>query len=120
MIIWEGIDRRKFPRAYYACAVKISGKNNTLRYDAITENVGAGGVCLTFNREFELFETAEVELKLSDGDAVRAKGTIVWVIRVAHPGVKDEHVYDIGIEFTEISKEDKKKLEALVDKLLSA
>lgn len=120
MNIWAGIDKRKFPRVNYKCLIKITDRGREELFEAFTENIGAGGLCVVLGKEFDLFKTADIELHIFDNESpLKCKGTIVWVIRrsLSESGAYE---YDIGIEFTEISESDKKRISVLVEDILSA
>lgn len=120
MMLWEGIDKRSFPRAKYRCLVRISGHHKEKVFDTFTENIGGGGICVVLGKEIDLFKTAELEIFLTEKDPpVCCKGTIVWVIRRRVGKQPDAHEYDTGIEFTDISDMDKVRITDLVDNLLT-
>jgi hypothetical protein len=119
---WEGMDRRKFPRVMYPCMVKVISSDKP--QDPIlthTENIGQGGLCVTLKYEIKLFTPAELEVDLIDiEEHIRPKGKVVWVVRRKAVEEIKPMFYDIGVEFTEISKHDQdclsKTLQLLIDK----
>jgi len=117
-MMWEGIDKRKFPRVKYRCKLRIAEKGKEEVFDTFTENIGAGGICVTLVKEFDLFKSAKLELSMSEGKVITCDGTIVWVIRRKGPD-KEGNEYDIGIEFIDISDEDRQAIVRLVDELSS-
>ncbi len=119
-MFWEGINQRKFPRARYKCRIMVSGKDLDPAVDASTENIGSGGICVVLEDRFELFEDVALEIYLDDGKKpVNCTGMVVWVVK-RHPKTVDQKaLYDMGIEFLNICREDKKRIEKLVDKLLT-
>jgi len=51
MTYWEGLNRRKFPRANYPCLVVIrEGKEKNIILTH-TENIGIGGVCIALKKK---------------------------------------------------------------------
>ena len=119
---WEGMDRRKFPRVMYPCMVKvISSDGPPLQFLTHTENIGLGGLCVTLKNEIKLFTAVEMEIDLLDiGEHITAKGKVVWNVRRKPVEKIKPMFYDIGIEFTEISKRDqgflRDTLQVLIDK----
>lgn len=119
---WEGIDRRKFPRVMYPCLIKIrtpESKDDTILTH--TENIGLGGLCFTIKNEMKLFMPVEMEIDLLDLDEhISPKGKVVWNVRRKSIEKVKPLFYDIGIEFTEISKRDQERLrvnlQLLIDK----
>ena len=119
---WEGMDRRKFPRVMYPCLVKVISSDGTqgpiLTH---TENIGLGGICITLKREIKLFTPVELEVDLLDVDEhIKPKGKVVWNVRRKAIETVKPMFYDIGIEFSELSKSDNDRLRAdlqmLIDK----
>jgi Tfp pilus assembly protein PilZ len=122
MMYWEGINQRKFPRAQYRCKITVVGKVHSLCEDTYTENIGAGGICLILEKPFELFEDVALELFIEDNNktSINCTGTVVWVVK-KHPQKNDQKTrFDTGVEFLNISREDKKRILNLVEKLLSS
>jgi Tfp pilus assembly protein PilZ len=121
MIMWEGVDKRQFPRIKHKCLMRVSDHGKDEIFDTYTENIGAGGICVVLSREFDLFKTASIELNVDDsGVPIVCKGTIVWVIRRRIGDSSDKYEYDIGVEFTDIAEDDRLKIEDLVGEVLGA
>lgn len=117
--MWEGIDKRRFPRIKHRCMIRVSGYGKEKVFDTFTENIGAGGICVVLDREVDLFKNAKLELYLTDKDSpISCKGTIVWVIRRRLGSQGKAIEYDVGIEFIDISDMDRKRISGLVDSLL--
>ena len=113
--MWQGIDQRRFPRAKYQCTVKLTQEGGTTTTSAVTENIGLGGVCVLLEKGLDIFSPVELELTLSDGKLpLKVKGTIVWVVRRRE--LKKGPCFDTGVEFSELSPEDKARLEAEIAK----
>ncbi|OGX36287.1 MAG: hypothetical protein A3C36_03085 [Omnitrophica WOR_2 bacterium RIFCSPHIGHO2_02_FULL_52_10] len=124
---WEGLNRRKFPRANYPCLVVIRNqdapddgehdKNSTILTH--TDNIGVGGVCVILKQDLKMFSPVELELDLLDlGDHIRCNGKVVWNIRHQNEGGEKPNFYDIGIEFVDISGQDRSRLEHIINRLV--
>jgi len=119
---WEGMDRRKFPRVMYPCMVKVvSSDGPHPQILTHTENIGQGGLCVILKNEIKLFTPVELEVDLlSINEHITPKGKVVWNVRRKSVEKIKPMFYDIGIEFTEISKRDqdclRETLQLLVDK----
>ena len=89
--------------------------------ETFTENIGAGGICVVLDRDFGLFEVVSLEIHLDDGqEPILCKGTIVWVVK-RHPAKKTEETkYDTGIEFQDITENDRQRINTLVNNILEA
>lgn len=113
--MWQGIDQRKFPRANYECIVKLRQQEGSLEIPSRTENVGLGGVCVILDRGLDIFAPVDLEIRLDDGrPPILAQGTIVWVVRRRQ--VREAPHFDTGVEFSDLSAQDKARLEAMLDK----
>ena len=80
-----------------------------------------GGLCVTLKNEIKLFTPVEMEVDLLDIDEhINPKGKVVWNVRRKSVEKIKPMFYDIGIEFTEISKRDhdrlRENLQLLIDK----
>ncbi|MDE1921434.1 MAG: PilZ domain-containing protein [Candidatus Omnitrophica bacterium] len=117
---WEGIDRRKFPRVLYPCLVKVISADR--RQEALlthTENIGMGGLSVTVKHEIKLFTPMEMEVDLLDlEEHITPKGKVVWNVRRKSIEEIKPMFYDIGIEFTEISKKDHERLRENLQRLI--
>jgi len=120
-MVWEGMSRRKFPRVSYRCLIKMtrSGKQETV--DTFTENIGSGGICVVLEDKCKLFETVSLEIFFDEGeDPVLCEGSVVWIVK-RHPMKRAEKVtYDTGIEFKNISAEDRERITRLVQNILDS
>ena len=74
MMMWEGIDKRKFPRVNYKCLIKVAENGHDEAFAAYTQNIGAGGICVLLDKSVELFKSAVLEITLPDSrDPVKCK-----------------------------------------------
>jgi PilZ domain len=119
---WEGLDRRKFPRVVYPCLVKVKTSRGSLE-DILThtDNIGLGGLSVTVKYEIKLFTPVEMDIDLLDiNEHICPKGKVVWNVRRKSIEENKPMFYDIGIEYTEISKHDqdclRKTLQLLIDR----
>ena len=116
---WEGINRRRFPRANYACVVKVRNKGDSESFKTQTENIGCGGVCVILPKEVKIFSPVEIDLDLNDSrPTVTCDATIVWVIRRSEIKEGVPTVFDIGIEFSNLKNEDKQRIEHIIQECL--
>ncbi len=114
--MWQGINQRKFPRANYQCVVKLKSKNSPSKVSSKTENLGMGGLCVLLEHRLEIFSMVEVELSLEEKKSPTIfQGTVVWVVQRRQ--LKKGSQFDTGIEFNEVSPEQKARLEAVLDQL---
>ena len=119
--MWNGINRRKFPRANYKCTITIKKRLTAKTISTYTENIGAGGICVMLKEDLGLFQGVDLEIILEDtAPPIKSGGTIVWVVKKSEPKQKKgTHLYDTGIEFIDIRPEDRDRISEVVDSILS-
>lgn len=114
--MWDGIDKRKFPRAKYPCRITVKRKDKPDILSAQTENVGIGGICTILPKDLGIFAPVEVQLDLLDSQpTVECDGSIVWIVEKKQD---KSHVFDTGIEFTNLKGRDRDRIQAIVEKIL--
>lgn len=118
---WDGMNRRKFPRANYPCLL-IVRKDHASSPEAMlthTENVGIGGVCVILKKDLKMFTPVELELDLLDTQKhIKCPARIVWVVKRKDDAATKPSFYDTGIEFSNLSKEDERRIDAIVQRLI--
>ena len=116
--MWDGINRRKFPRANYKCLIIIKKRLTAKTLSTQTENIGAGGICVLLKEDLGLFQGVDVELFLDENrPPVKCGGTVVWVVKKSS-AKKSAVIYDTGVEFIDMMPEDREKISELVDEIL--
>ena len=116
--MWDGINRRKFPRAHFPCKIIILSSEHPKSLTTKTENIGCGGVCVVLPKPLKLFSIVGIQLFLEEKSSpIECSGRIVWVVgRKSSKSFKPES-FDTGIEFVDIKEEDIEKIAKLVEKL---
>lgn len=119
---WEGLNRRKFPRVNYPCLVVIRNSADDEKTNVIlthTDNIGVGGVCVALKQNVKMFREVELELDLLDlGEHICCNGKVVWNVQRKNEAPEKPMFFDIGIEFINIAKDDQKRLERIVERLV--
>lgn len=119
--MWNGINRRKFPRAYYKCLITIKKRLTSKCISTHTENIGAGGICVIIKEDLGLFQGVDIEIILEDSrPPIKCGGTIVWVVKKTDPKQKGVYLYDTGIEFIDLRPEDRERISVIVEELLKS
>lgn len=109
--MWQGVDRRKFPRANYPCRVMVLKKGRE-EFSTHTENIGQGGICVILKKGLDRFCPVELVLYLENGHPpLECDGRVVWVVR-------RQEEFDTGIEFLNIKEKDIARIEKVVQKCL--
>ena len=116
---WEGVNRRRFPRANYACVVKVRYKGDSEIFNTQTENIGCGGVCVMLPKDVKIFSPVEIDLDLNDSKPnVTCDATVVWVIRRSEIKEVTPTTFDTGVEFSNLKDEDKQRIEQIIQECL--
>ncbi|MFH1190449.1 MAG: PilZ domain-containing protein [Candidatus Omnitrophota bacterium] len=119
--MWNGINRRRFPRANYKCLISIKKRLTAKTISTHTENIGAGGICVLLKEDLGLFQGVDVELFLGENmPQIKCGGTLVWVVKKADQKQGGSYYYDTGIEFIDIRPEDRDKISEVIDEILKA
>ena len=113
---WEGLNRRQFPRAKYPCMVKVLSHGDAPESILThTENVSNGGICVILRKSLQCFDKVDIEIDLMDGEEhIACWGKAVWVVRRKATDPLKPSWYDIGIEYVDMSSENRKRIERLV------
>jgi len=116
--MWNGVDRRRFPRANYPCVIKIVRKKPYFSISTHTENIGSGGICIILENDLGRFTPVELELTLPNGlEPVRCGGQAVWVVKGRYPGERPPKRYDTGIEFVDLKEDDRKRIGCIIENI---
>jgi hypothetical protein len=103
--MWDGFNKRKFPRVNLECEITIQSTDQAPPLRAITQNVGAGGVAVLLDKSLERFSSCRVRLQLSPKKTVEGEGKVVWIVPTKEPKSSRKR-YDTGIEFMGFSEDD--------------
>jgi len=146
--MWDGVDRREFPRVKYPCLITVR-KETPPSFSILThtENISVGGVRVIIKKKIEIMTEVEVEIDLMDTFTnVTSKGTIAWVKKVSagqkgQPKANDKQIYllkgtiawvkeipatrkgqplryDTGIRFIVLRNKDRERIQKIVNHLL--
>jgi len=117
---WDGLNRRKFPRANYPCLIII--RHNRVGPEAMlthTENIGIGGVCVILKRSIKLFTPVELEVDLLDTNShIKCEGKVVWCVQRRDSIESKPSFYDTGVEFMNIGMKDQQRISEVVNRLM--
>ena len=85
--------------------VEVLWEGNTGRYDARTSDLSLGGCFIDTIGRVTSGERLKFKLRMADEEWIEVEGAVIY----AYPNV------GFGVQFTNISESDKKKLEKLVN-----
>lgn len=109
---WQGIDRRRFPRANYPCKVVVLRSDLRRTFSTHTENISIGGIRVVLSKELPKFCPVQILLYLKDKRSpIECNARIFWAVP------RDAN-FDTGIEFIDIKETDRLRIERVVQECL--
>jgi hypothetical protein len=107
-ILMKKIERRRFPRVmtpvFYRVPRILTAKHPVL-------NLSLVGVRIYSDERLDVGERLDLEFFLPEGTTVEAMGRVVWIKEMS-PG--EEALYDVGLEFVELSEDTLEKLKTVL------
>ncbi|MCM8756760.1 MAG: PilZ domain-containing protein [Candidatus Omnitrophica bacterium] len=103
-------ERRKYPRLNTSVEIEYWVSKEDTFMKTVTKNIGAGGVCIVSEEKIGKDTILFFKIDLSDGKKfIQAKGKVVWSSEFYSSSL-EKIVYNLGIEFIEISDEDRQRI----------
>jgi len=116
--MWDGIDRRRFPRAQYPCRLTIWVRGVPESVLLRTDNIGIGGIAVTIAQELGRFAPVDLDIDLEDQQPhLHCQGRVIWVVKKIDPLRQDGTRFDTGIEFVSLGEDDRKRLQICLEHL---
>jgi hypothetical protein len=111
-MIWQGVNKRRFPRADYPCRVVVLRSDLNETFSTHTENIGMGGICTVLPKELPRFCPVRTIIYIKDGGSpIECNARIVWTV----PSKGD---FDTGVEFIDIKEPDRLRIESIIEQCL--
>lgn len=111
-------ERRKFPRLLLSVGVEYNVINKGVVEPAVTtysKNISVGGICIILLERVELNSVLDLTFSMPDcKQTIKAQGEVVWLREFVIGVNQTIKGYEAGIEFTNISEEDKNKINEYV------
>jgi c-di-GMP-binding flagellar brake protein YcgR len=115
---WDGKEKRRFVRACFPCKIIITKPEEQV-IKTHTEDIGAGGVRVVIEKRLDI--SCLVGLEIYFGlESVKCEGRVVWVLDKRDPVSDASVMFDTGIEFYNISEDDRKVIDNFVNAVISA
>jgi len=117
---WEGLNRRRFPRVKYPCLVTIWYEDGSEKETFLThtQNLGIGGIGLMHDQRLKMQARVSVEIDLMDMEShVRCDSRVVWVVQRKEHDKHKPMIFDVGLEFENLSEDDKRRISGIVQRL---
>ncbi|MFH0877020.1 MAG: PilZ domain-containing protein [Candidatus Omnitrophota bacterium] len=83
----------------------------------VSRNISEGGICLIVYEQLGVGEKIKLDIELPSQKKIAATGRIAWINEFAIGQVQEKR-YDAGIEFLEISPQDREEIKKFVFTLL--
>ena len=100
--MWDGFDKRRFPRINLPCEITIQSQQSCCPISAVTENIGCGGVSVLLEKPLDRFGRCNVKLELDEKlPKIETAGKVVWTVPTGNLKSK-KPLYDTGIEFIDM------------------
>ena len=111
----EKRETRRFPRLKVVIKVQrenIDQEDSGPEDIEVSRNISKGGICLAMSEKLEPNERVLLEIALSEGGSLRLKARVAWVMEnvKSQPWEAKQVSYGTGIEFLNISDEDREKI----------
>ncbi|MFH0790852.1 MAG: PilZ domain-containing protein [Candidatus Omnitrophota bacterium] len=107
------LERRNFPRLNFRVDFKYNILNKTRFKDepAETKNLSEGGICIILLKKVDIGDKLNLKFYLPETNtAIKTTGRVVWTQEFTIGTIDTSTAYDVGIEFTDISQEDRHKI----------
>lgn len=113
--MWQGINRRQFPRVLFDLSIKLKEKNDHAWRMYTAQNIGVGGLCVLLDQQLPLFSSVSVKFKLpAEKIYIQCDGQVVWHVVKTEIEPAPVHFYDTGIEFINLRDVDRQCIAAYV------
>ncbi|MGH7776207.1 MAG: PilZ domain-containing protein [Candidatus Dormibacterales bacterium] len=104
-------DRRRFPRVQAPVLYRVLGPR-IFGTPASPGDVGLGGMRVYSDERHKPWKRLEIEVFLPDQTTITCGAKVVWIEPLARSaGAK----FDVGLEFTDISSDDRRRLAWVLD-----
>lgn len=110
---WDSKERRRFVRIKYPCEITVLGPRKRI-ISTYPENISAGGIRLITKEAIEPSSILSLDLYGIAREPIVCRGRVKWVFTKKDPYNKKRTLYDVGIEFLRMKKEDVEEIKKLI------
>lgn len=101
--MWDGFNKRKFPRLALRCELSLTDQipsGKVIRTQ--TQNVGAGGVCVILEQAIDRLSVLSLRLEIDPHlPWIQCLGKVMWSVPSRDVATKKQ-TFDTGIEFLDL------------------
>ncbi|MFO8052825.1 MAG: PilZ domain-containing protein [Candidatus Omnitrophota bacterium] len=112
---WDSRERRKFVRV--SLPLQISLSNQSYAISTKTENISAGGIRLILKKKLENGLIVNLKIRNIKKEPINCQGRILWVFSRMNSSQENKILYDTGIEFYKIKKDQVKLIKKFTQSL---
>lgn len=112
--MWDGFNKRKFPRLALNCEIAIQSETSSAPVSAVTENLGIGGLCVILSQQLERFSKCRLRLDLGEKTPVECDARVVWIVPTQGTTPSKKH-FDTGLEFVGLEPEAVARVRAYIE-----
>lgn len=80
----------------------------------LTKDISGGGIRLIVDETVKVADKLSLEIKLPTDKVIYCQGRVIWVEKFEIVGRRHEDRYEAGIEFMDISDDDREEISKLV------
>ncbi|MFH1360806.1 MAG: PilZ domain-containing protein [Candidatus Omnitrophota bacterium] len=107
-------ERRKFLRLNINVDIKYAVLPSSDNHSGSSRNISAGGICIITHEELLPGDRLKLDISLPDDPSmIQTIGQVVWTKTFSIAG-EGKNRYDVGVEFIDISDEERGKIKKYV------
>ena len=115
---WDSSERREFVRIQFPCEIVLPGSEEKI-ISTKAENISAGGIRVMLKEELYPASLVNLDIYGIKENPITCVGKIIWVFKRELHHSEPVVLYDTGIEFHEIQKEDIDAIKKLIASIAS-
>ena len=110
---WDSEERRKFVRAKFPCEITIRRPQKRI-ISTHAKDISAGGIRFIIEEKIEPSSMIGLDLYGIAKEPIVCKGRIKWVFTKKDPSNQNRLLYDVGVEFYQMKKENAAEIKQLI------
>jgi len=110
---WDRKEKRRFVKIKFPCEITLREPQRHV-ISTHPEDISTGGIRFIIEERIEPSSIIDLDLYGIAKEPIVCKGEVKWVFTKKDPSNQNRIRYDIGIEFSQIKKEDVDEIKKLV------
>jgi len=117
--MFMGFEMRRFPRIAYHAAVEILQPGQGKGLSQVID-ISQGGICCKSDTLFATDAKVQIVLTMQKiRSSLKVQARVAWIRRILSPEPQGAQCYNVGLEFCDLKKEDKRLLACLIASISS-